>query len=413
MSFLTTQQVRDIVEEFSTPVYVYDQNSMEARAREALNFPNAYGLDVGYAMKALSNAAIIRMFADMGLYIDASSGFEAERAIKAGVKPDRIQITAQQIPLHLKELVEIGVKFNASSLSQLRAYGEMFPGTELSVRVNPGLGSGHSERTNTGGPSSSFGIWHEHLDKIIKLQEKFNLKITKVHTHIGSGSDPDVWDRCARMSLDIVSKFPNVDTLNLGGGYKVARMPEEVSTDLLAIGVPIAREFEDYHEDHGRKLKLEIEPGTYLVANAGVLIASVIDVVDTGKDGYNFIKIDSGMTEVLRPGMYGAQHPIDVVPVTDENRSSKEYIIAGHCCESGDILTPLSGDPEGLKPRLLTTAKIGDAVVVGGSGAYCSSMSPINYNSFPQAPEVLITRDGSPRLIRKRQTLEQIIGNEV
>ena len=153
--------------------------------------------------------------------------------------------------------------------------------------------------------------------------------------------------------------------------------------------------------------------GTYRVADAGVLVCSVIDVTDTGPNGYTFIKTDGGMTELIRPSMYGAQHPIVVVPASAEERGTKEYLVVGHCCESGDLLTPEPGNPEGLGPRRLTEARIGDAVVVGGAGAYAAAMSSKNYNAFPEAPEVLLTDEGIPHLIRQRQTLDQIVVNEI
>ena len=234
-----------------------------------------------------------------------------------------------------------------------------------------------------------------------------------MHTHIGSGSDPEVWERVALMSLKICVGFENATTLSLGGGYKIGRMPGEVSTDLQVIGQHMAEAFEMTARQTGRALRLEVEPGTYLVANAGAIVATAIDVVDTGKDGYKFIKTDTGMTEVIRPSMYGAQHPIAVVPTEEEERGIDEYIVVGHCCESGDVLTPAPDDPEGLLPRLLTKTKVGDAVVIGGAGAYCAGMSSKNYNSFPEAAEVLLDRDGAMHLIRKRQTLDQVLENEI
>jgi diaminopimelate decarboxylase len=187
----------------------------------------------------------------------------------------------------------------------------------------------------------------------------------------------------------------------------------EKSADLEEIGRRIVKDFEAFNRQHKRRLRLEIEPGTYLVANAGALVCTVIDVTDTGPDGHNFIKVDSGMTEILRPSMYGAQHPIVVTPATPERRGADEYLVAGHCCESGDVLTPEPGNPEGLLARELVEARIGDALVVGGAGAYCAAMSSKNYNSFPEAPEVLLAKDGALSLIRKRQTLEQMISNEI
>ncbi len=413
LSFLSEDQIREIQKTFGTPVFVYDQTVLEEQARQALGFPNAYGLTARYAMKACPNAGIIRILNRAGLHIDASSGYEARRAMLSGVPARHIQITAQQLPHDLKDLLDQGILFNACSLHQLRSFGELKPNSDVSVRVNPGLGSGHSQRTNVGGPSASFGIWHEYLDEILATAKHFDLRITGLHTHIGSGSDPEVWQKCAQLTLNVATHLPEVVRVSLGGGYKVGRMSGEHSTDLSKAGDPIVTEFKRFATQYGRKLHLEIEPGTFFVANAGGLIASVIDIVDTGKDGYHFLKIDSGMTELLRPSLYGAQHPIVNVPrIEDKKRSTAEYLIAGHCCESGDVLTTEPDNPEGLQPRKLLEATIGDAIFIGGSGAYCAGMAAKNYNSFPEAPEVIVDKNGYFHLARRRQNLEQIIDNE-
>lgn len=414
LKFLSHEQVLAIREAHGTPVFVYDQASLEAAADAVMAFPNAYGLTARYAMKALPTAAVVQTLTARGLYIDASSGFEAERVILAGVDPKHIQITAQEIPKDLKGLIDQGVQYSACSLHQLRTYGELFPGSEVSIRINPGLGSGHNNRTNVGGPSSSFGIWHEKLSEVEAIRAEYDLKITSMHTHIGSGSDSEVWKSCAQLSLEIATQLPDVTCLSLGGGFKVARMPGEVTADLQAIGHVIVEDFKAFAQEHGRELHLEIEPGTFLVANAGVVIASVIDIVDTGGEGYQFIKIDSGMTEVLRPSLYGAQQPLTLIKADGSTpEANTEYIVAGHCCESGDIQTPAPGDPEGLAPRTLPEAAIGDALVIGGAGAYCASMASKNYNSFPEAAEVMLLNDGTTKLIRTRQSLEQILVNEM
>ena len=412
LSFLSKEKILEIQSTFGTPVFVYDQRILEEQAEKALNFPNAFGLTARYAMKACPNSSVIRVLNRAGLHIDASSGYEAQRAIRAGVPPQHIQITAQQLPNNLKELLDQEILFNACSLHQLRSFGQIKPKSEVSIRVNPGLGSGHSQRTNVGGPSASFGIWHEHLDQVIEIAKHFELRITGLHTHIGSGSDPEVWQKCAQLTLDVASRLPEITRVSLGGGYKVGRMLGEQSTDLNIAGQPIVAEFENFAKNYGRELHLEIEPGTFFVANAGALITSVIDIVNTGKQGYQFLKVDSGMTELLRPSLYGAQHPIVVVPQKEESNSTANYLIAGHCCESGDILTPEPDNPDGLQPRELLEATIGDAVFIGGSGAYCAGMAAKNYNSFPEAPEVIVDGNGSLHLTRRRQTLEQIVFNE-
>ncbi len=414
MSFLSAEQIQRIRTDHGTPVYVYDEATLLEQARKALAFPNPSGLTVRYAMKALPTGGIVRLLNRAGLHIDASSGFEAERALAAGVPAEQIQITAQELPKDLKGLVDRGVLFNACSALQLEAYGRLFPGTEVSVRINPGLGSGHNNRTNVGGPSSSFGIWHEQLPQILEIAAEYQLKLTGMHTHIGSGGDPEVWKHCAMLSLEIAARMPDVTRLSLGGGFKVARLESESSADLQAIGEAMLPMLEAFEERQGRKLHLEIEPGTFLVANAGVILANVIDVVDTGEGGYHFAKIDSGMTELLRPNLYGAQHPIEIVPAdAAEDRAQRETLVSGHCCESGDVLTPEPGNPEGLLPRLLPAARPGDTLVIGGAGAYCSGLQGKNYNSFPEAPEVLLTSTGELKLLRRRQSLDQITQNEV
>ena len=407
---MTPAQGKLLAEQFGTPLYVYDERRLRETAETAISGPSAFGLTVRYAMKASPNAAILRLFESVNLRFDASSGFEARRAMLAGIPAQKIQITAQQLPADLEQLVKEGVLFNACSLSQLEAYGNLFPGSEVSIRVNPGLGSGGTKRTNTGGPASSFGIWHELLPSVIAALKRHSLKLTGLHSHIGSGSDVAVWERCSDLTLAVVEKLPEVVRLSLGGGFKVGRMPGEKTTDLHAALNAVKQKLMQFAEGTGRKLHLEIEPGTFLVANCGAVLARVVDVVETGSDGYRFVKIDSGMTEVLRPSLYGAQHPIEIL--TTEQRPVQSQLVVGHCCESGDVLTPAPGDPEGLLPRDLPRAAIGDLLLIGGAGAYCAGMASKNYNSFPEAPEVMLKADGTFQVVRKRQTLEQVLQNE-
>ena len=302
--FLTPETAKKIAEKFGTPCYVYSEAALVEQAKNALAFPSAFGITVRYAMKASSNKNILRLFDSLGLHIDASSAFEVARAISAGIAPEKISLSSQQLPDNLREIISKGVKYNACSLRQLEEYGKLFPNTEVGVRINPGLGSGGTKRTNVGGPASSFGIWFEYIDDIKKTAAKYSLKIARIHTHIGSGSDPAVWQKVAKMSLDTVEKFPDVKTLNMGGGYKVARMADEKSTDLQKIGKPVAELVADFAARTGRKLAFEIEPGTFLAANCAAVLARIQDICDTGSCGYEFLKLYTGMTDILRPSIY-------------------------------------------------------------------------------------------------------------
>src|SRR5919109_267936 len=308
--FLTPEKAAQVRERFGTPAYVYDRATLEATARRALAFAAPYGFTLRYAMKANPSRGILTLFRDLGLHIDASSDWEVERAIAAGFAAEQIQLTSQMPSRRLKEHVARGVLLNACSLYQLDLFGQAAPGRAIAVRMNPGLGSGSTKRTNTGGPAASFGIWHEYLDQVKAVAARYGLVIRTLHSHIGSGT-----------------------------------------------------ELEGFRAREGRALHLELEPGTFLVAESGAVVATCVDVVDTGRDGYLFAKLDSGMTEVTRPSLYGAQHPIDVLA---EGRAEAEVVFVGPCCESGDILTPAPGDPEALAPRRVPRPQIGDLVVVGG-----------------------------------------------
>lgn len=411
MQRIGRETANEIITLVGTPAYVYDEETLRAQAAAALAFPAPFGLTVRYAMKAAPNRRILQLFGGLGLGFDASSGYEVRRLQRAGIALQSVSLSTQELPEDFAEMVHGGLTVNACSLSQLEAYGRAFPGALVGLRFNPGLGSGGTNRTNVGGPASSFGIWHERLDDVRALLRQYDLTPFRIHTHIGSGSDPEVWKRVANLSLALAEAFPSVTHLNLGGGYKVARMPDESPTELDRIGQPVARLLETFAERTGRQLHLEIEPGTFLVANGCHLLATVQDIAETGPSGYRFLKLNAGMTEILRPSLYGAQHPIEIIGA--EDRPLEPVIVVGHCCESGDILTPAPGDPEALHPRLLPRANIGDPVLIGGAGAYCSSMSAKNYNSFPEAPEVLRRSDGSLQVIRQRQTLDQILANEV
>lgn len=410
LTFLNPDIAHTIAETFGTPTYVYDESTLKARALQALAFSAPYGLTVRYAMKANPLASILRIFLRQGIKIDASSGHEAVRAMRAGFAPSDIMITSQQIPDDLKQLCEQGVQYNATSLHQLKTYGNLHPGTSVSIRVNPAIGSGHSQKTNTGGPTSSFGIWHEQLDTARDIASEHNLTITKLHTHIGSGTDPKVWVKAARLTLAIAKTLPDVHTISLGGGFKVARMATDLATNLAEISPAIARLITDIASETGRKLHLEIEPGTYLVANAGAILAQVIDITNTGANGHTFLKLNTGLTEIMRPSLYAAQHPIIVL---GDSAISARYVVVGHTCESGDLLTPSPTSPDQLAERTLSTANIGDLAIIEGTGAYCAAMSAGGYNSFPVAPQIMLNENREPVLVARGVSLDEMLSREL
>lgn len=410
LRFLSPDNIKDIAQRYGTPVYVYSEKILREQAQKALSFSAPYGLTVRYAMKANPNRHILQIFRDLGLGIDASSGNEVHRAIKAGSKPGDMSVTAQQMPDDFVDLARSGVQFNLSSLEQLRRWGEQLPGTSIGVRMNPGIGSGHVARTKVGGSSSSFGIWHEYIDDVNKIAREYKLNIGRLHTHIGSGADPESWNKAVGLSLDIIRSFPDATTLNIGGGFKVGRMATEPTTDLHAVSAHITKLLRRFARQTGRQLHLETEPGSYLTVGAGSLITKIHDIVDTGTEGYKFIKVDAGMSDFIRPAMYGAQHPL--VVVGGEAKKTGNYIVVGKCCESADIFTTAPGQPEVLAKRRLQQAAIGDYLVIEGVGAYSANLNMNGFNSFITSPEVMLGNDNGTRLIRRRQTLDELLETE-
>jgi diaminopimelate decarboxylase len=372
---------------YPTPLYLYSRHTLEDQAKNLLALSCPFGFIPRYAVKANPHHDIIHLFNEKGLHFDASSEFECEHLLALGIDPSKISLSSQQPPDSLKHLLNKGVKFVATSLHQLDLVSQTGWRGNLAVRVNPGIGSGHTNRTTTGGINSSFGIWHEYLPQVLQWQSKSGCVIDRLHIHIGSGSDIKIWQQVMVEALKIVDQLPSVVTLDIGGGYKVGRMPGEQSINLPAVVEDFNIQLIDFHGKTKREIALEIEPGTWLVANAGILLSEIVDIVDTGPSGFNFIKLNTGLNDLLRPALYGAQHPIKVLNNSHEQRS---YVVVGHNCESGDLLTPALAEPEQLGPRLLNEPKIGDLVAIGGVGAYSASMRAIGYNSFPAAKELVI-----------------------
>ncbi len=411
---ITFSQGRQIAEQYGTPTRIYLEKALKDGIDSIKSVTAPFGLTARFAMKANPLRGILRMMNEHGIHIDASSQYEVRRAMRAGIPAHHIQLTAQEWPQEdgiLRDLHEKGVLLNPCSLNQLTRFANLFPGADVGFRVNPGLGSGGTNRTNTGGVASSFGIWHENLGEVFDIVRGGNLKLTRLHSHIGSGSDVSIWTRCAELTLQVAAEMirmqpeiaDSLRVINLGGGYKVARVETEAHTDIYEAFERINGLLRAFAEQHRCRLHLEIEPGTYPLAHAGYLLARVQDLASTGSEGYRFLKLDTGMTELLRPSLYGAQHAMKLL-IDSKARENERvgYVVVGHCCESGDIFTPKPGSPEELSERLLPRAEIGDLMLIGGAGAYAEGFSTVGYNSFPEPAAVMIEESGSIRLLKKR-----------
>jgi diaminopimelate decarboxylase len=412
---------------FGTPHYLYDQRAILDQCRRVVSMPRAFGLDVHFAMKANSSRAVLQLVTRSGIGVDASSVNEVRRAKMAGVQVDQIMLTTQEVPegddrRELEAWMSEGLVYNACSLLQLELIADFAAksGAGISLRVNPGSGAGESVTRNTGDNYSSFGIHRAHLARAVKLAKDRGVRVDQVHSHIGSGGDPARWrENIDRMLAIVEGFFPDAKIVNLGGGFKVARMPDETPADIEALGSYAEGRFREFAARTGRQLDMAVEPGTFIMANSGYLVTRVIDKKSSGSDGFEFLVLDAGMDASTRPLLYGSRHPFYVVTRVGRLLSSEfdpelsrfgSRVVVGRCCESGDSQTlDLQGH---VVPRAMADPDLGDYVVIGGLGAYAASMSLINYNSYVQAPEVLLEQGESLRLIRGRQSLDQIVANE-
>ncbi len=413
-----------------TPFYLYDEAQIIKKCDTALSMPNAYGLGVRYAMKANSTKAILKTITGQGINIDASSLNEAKRAHMAGVSLDRIMLTTQEVPFgferkELETFILKGMKYNVCSLNQYNCIKDFAikNNVQLSVRIHPGVGSGESATRNTGDNYSCFGVHLSNLPQLLADAKDNGIVFNQVHVHIGSGADPVKWRENIDLELSIIEKYfdSSVKTVSFGGGIKEARMPNEIMADINDLGEYAKAKITEFYEKTGIKLKAEIEPGTFIVANSGYCVTTVIDKKDTGTDGLNFVLLNGGMEINARPLMYASKHPFYVVSKEhglkssefneEDKKSSYKAVVVGRCCESGDSQC-LDENDTPIECAMIEP-EIDDLMVIGGTGAYCSSMTPFNYNSHQQIAEIMVKENKEQVVIRKRQSLEQIVANEI
>jgi diaminopimelate decarboxylase len=428
-SGITPEIIADAAKRFATPFYLYDEKIITSKCDQFLSLPNAFGLKVDFAMKANSSKAILQLITSKGLGLDTSSLNEVRRAYLAGIPYNRMTLTTQEIPLgthrqDLQEMMKAGLKYNVCSLRQLELIADFasehhFP---LSMRVHPGVGSGETVTRNTGDKYSCFGVHLSDVEHAMQFARSKGLIFEQVHVHAGSGGDPVAWKEIVSREVSFLEKyFSDAKIINFGGGFKAARMPDEKEADIQEMGLYAKNMITEFYQRTGRKLVMIVEPGTFIMANAGFLVTTVLDKKQTGVDGFNFLIVDGGMEANARPLFYGSRHPFYVVSqdgvllsaeqnLSHLDKEKDQRVIVGKCCESGDsqCLDVLGN----ITPRLMAEPGVGDYVVIGGTGAYCSSMTPHNYNSYSQAAEVLLRLNGKMQLIRKKQTVEQMTQNE-
>ena len=408
---LNAENLLRLPAEFGCPVWVYDAQIV----REKIAALHQFDV-VRFAQKACSNIHILRLMREQGVKVDSVSLGEIERALAAGfdpkTDPDAIVFTADVIDdATLARVHELQVPVNAGSVDMLEQLGQVSSGHRVWLRVNPGFGHGHSQKTNTGGENSKHGIWYADMPAALEVLQRYSLKLVGIHMHIGSGVDYGHLEQvCGAMVRQVVDFGQDLEAISAGGGLSIPyREGEEaIDTDHYYGLWSAARDQIAAHLGHA--VKLEIEPGRFLVAEAGVLVAQVSSVKEMGSR--HFVLIDAGFNDLMRPSMYGSYHHITALAADGRDLTHaprRETVVAGPLCESGDVFTQLEGGK--VETRALPEVKPGDYLVLHDTGAYGASMSS-NYNSRPLLPEVLFD-NGKARLIRRRQTIQELLALEL
>ncbi len=401
--------VRDLARDFGTPTYVYDAAVIADRIARLGRFDV-----VRYAQKANSNLGVLALARRHGALVDAVSGGEIQRALAAGFRPGgdppAIVYTADVFDRDALELVaQHGIPVNCGSPEMIDQYAaRVGSGGEITLRVNPGFGHGHSRKTNTGGEHSKHGIWHEDLEEVVARATRAGLVVSGVHVHIGSGADVEHLARVAEACCGFARRVgPSVTAVSAGGGLSIPYRDDDEEIDVAAYFRVWDAERRKLAAELGHPVRLEIEPGRYLVAESGWLVAEIRAVK---REGANlFYLLDAGFNTLARPILYGAYHPMAVAPADGAaSRPLRDVVIGGPLCESGDIFTQDEGGV--VRTESLPEASVGDFLVIGCAGAYGFVMAS-NYNGKPRPAEVLV-QDGKAHLVRARESIEDLLRGE-
>jgi diaminopimelate decarboxylase len=401
--------VASLADQFGTPAYVYDLNTIRTRIDDLRQFDA-----IRYAQKALSNIAILDRMRRFGVVVDAVSVGEVHRALKAGFSPSThpagIVYTADVFDRAALDLVVAQkIHCNLGSPDMIHQLGQRAPGSNISLRINPGFGHGHSQKTNTGGPQSKHGIWHEQLTESLRQADQYGLVVSGMHMHIGSGTDIEhLAQVCGSMEKACLEVGRTVTSISAGGGLPVPYQKHQSYVDLDRYFQLWDTTRKRLQEKFGHRIDLEIEPGRYLVAESGFLVSEIRAIKQMGTN--TFYLLDAGFNDLARPILYGSHHPISIVH-RDASATVAELsvVVGGPLCESGDIFTQDEGGY--VAQRVLPSAQVGDLLVLEVAGAYGYAMSS-NYNSKFRAPEIMI-EDGQAKLIRQRETAEDLMRLEM
>ncbi len=388
-----------VAERFGTPTYVYFEAVLRRQCARLRRLAGGLPARLLYAMKANPCPALLHVLRDEGLGLDVVSPAERLLAERLGFAPERILFTANNMTdAEMREAHAAGVLLNIGERSRLEKFGRAFPGARVCLRINPHVGGGHHAHVVTAGAHAKFGLAPAEMDDVEAILREHDLHVVGLHQHIGSGmSDPAPLARAARVLFDLAARFPGLAFVNLGGGLGVPYRPEEAALGAAAFRRAVTRPVQQMLAAHpNEELACWLEPGRFLVAQAGVLLTRVNTLKPTPER--TFAGTDTGMTHLLRPAIYDAYHAIR--NLSNPEGAPRRYDVVGNVCEAGDVLA---------RERMIPAIREGDLLAVLDAGAYGMAMAS-TYNLRPLPAEVMVRPDGAAELVRRRQTAEDVVG---
>jgi diaminopimelate decarboxylase len=390
---------RALAAEFGTPLAVYDVDVIRRRCRElkaAFSFCDPF-----YSVKANHSPALLQFILGEGFGVDAVSPNEVALALRCGASPHHIVYVENNMTDAEMEMARAsGVRLVIGSLSRLGKFARRFPGSAVGIRINADIGSAHHARAFTAGPESKFGVHFTGVDEALRLAGEYGVRINLLQQHIGSGwLDESIFAESVDILLREARRFPDLETLDFGGGFGVPYQPGDRPLALAGMAAVLRDQIASFEATQGRRYKYAIEPGRFIVAESAVLLATVQDK-KAGSEGRTFLGLDTGFNHLMRPALYGSVH--EIVNISSQSNALAAYDICGNICESTDFFA---------RGRELTATEEGDILAVLNYGAYGAAMSSA-YNLRPPVPEVFVDGDRHS-LTRKRATLDDLIGTYI
>lgn len=394
------QQLLKVVEDFGSPVYVYDSEVISKqynRLTKAFNGVNS--LRLNYAVKALSNISILKLFKSLGSSLDTVSIQEVQLGLEAGFTPESIIFTPNGVSLEeIETVAALGVQINIDNLSILEQFGTKHPKVPVCVRINPHVMAGGNTNISVGHIDSKFGISIHQIPHLLRIIDNTNMNINGIHMHTGSDIlDIDVFLYASEILFETAKNFKDLEFIDFGSGFKVPYKEGDIETNIEELGEKLTQRFNDFCKTYGRELTLAFEPGKFLVSEAGVFLVKVNAVKQTTSTV--FAQVDSGFNHLIRPMLYGSQH--EITNISNPSGRERFYSVVGYICETDTF----------ANNRRISEISEGDILCFKNAGAYCFTMAS-NYNSRFRPAEVLL-HNGEAHLIRKRETFDDILHNQI